>query len=87
MLCSSEEIFNSFDDDSKEEHSEILSYMVYVAHVLPLACSSERIPREIFNLDWNFHRKWPLNGWNNDILQPARDAVLEYYKVHVYTAL
>ena len=87
MLCSSEEIFNSSDDDVKEEHSEILSYMAYVAHVLPLACGSKEIEGEIFHPTWNFHRKWPLNGWNNDILQPARDAVLEYYQVHVYTTL
>jgi len=29
----------------------------------------------------NFHADFPLNGWNDHIIQPARDAVLDYYKV------
>jgi len=29
----------------------------------------------------NFHAKWTLDGWNDHIIQPARDAVLDYYKV------
>jgi len=31
----------------------------------------------------SFHERWPLDGWNDDVIQPARDAVLSYYKVHV----
>jgi len=27
------------------------------------------------------HEWWRLDGWNDDIIQPARDAVLNYYKV------
>ena len=82
-LCSSEDIFNSSDDGVKKKHTETLSYMVYVAHVLPLACDSKAVRKSIFipRSSWNFHGKWPLNGWNDDIIQPARDAVLEYYKV------
>jgi len=40
-------------------------------------------------LDWgfedvySFHAKWCLDGWNDDVIQPARDAVLNYYKVRV----
>jgi len=54
-----------------------------VTHVLPLACDSKEVREYIFrpHIDWSFHRNWPLNGWNDDIIQPARDAVLEYYKV------
>jgi len=29
----------------------------------------------------NFHADFTLNGWNDHIIQPARDAVLDYYKV------
>ena len=29
----------------------------------------------------NFHAKFTLKGWNDHIIQPARDAVLDYYKV------
>jgi len=29
----------------------------------------------------NFHANFTLNGWNDHIIQPARDAVLDYYKV------
>jgi len=30
---------------------------------------------------YSFHERWPLDGWNDDSIQPARDAVLNYYKV------
>jgi len=30
---------------------------------------------------WNFHAQWTLDGWNDHIIQPALDAVLDYYKV------
>ena len=29
----------------------------------------------------NFHAGWTLDGWNDNIIQPALDAVLDYYKV------
>jgi len=32
---------------------------------------------------YSFHEKWSLDGWNDDVIQPARDAVLNYYKVRV----
>ena len=63
--------------------------MVYVAHVLPLASDCKVILSLIcaqFGSD-DFHRRWPLDGWNDDIIQPARDAVVEYYKVHTSTTL
>jgi len=28
-----------------------------------------------------FHAKWTLHGWNDHIIQSARDAVFDYYKV------
>jgi len=63
--------------------------MVYIAHVLPLTCDSKEIREFIFISRYrrNFHGKWPLNGWNDDIIQPARDAVLEYYKVRVHYSI
>jgi len=78
------------DDWTKRHYSEILSVLLYIAHVLPLACKSEEILKYIFLPEdrtegWedppNFHANFPLNGWNNHIIQPARDAVLDYYKV------
>ena len=29
----------------------------------------------------SFHADFTLDGWNDHIIQPARDAVLNYYKV------
>jgi len=34
-----------------------------------------------YDSSWNFHKIWTLDGWNDHIIQPARDAVLDYYKV------
>ena len=33
----------------------------------------------------NFHGYWNLDGWNDEIIQLARDAVLEYYRVRINT--
>jgi len=74
---------------SKAEHSETISVLLYIAHALPLACKSEKIMESIFpNHRWglyacSFHQKWRLDGWNDVVIQPARDAVLNYYKVRV----
>ena len=91
FVCSSEDIFNSSDDEDKEIHSQTLSNIAYVAHVLPLACGSKYVREKIFDLhifpEKNFHGKWHLNGWNDNIIGPARDAVLEYYKVRAYATL
>jgi len=56
-----------------------------ITHVLPLACMSGGILKKIF-IDRccqmeNFHAKWTLDGQSDHIIQPARDAVLDYYKV------
>ena len=71
------------DDLKKKEHSRTLSALFCIAHVFPLAYKSENvlicIPGETSKK--NFHAKWALDGWNDDIIQPARDAVLNYYKV------
>jgi len=34
-----------------------------------------------------FHAEWLLDGWNDHVIQPARDAVLSYYKVCVSIAV
>jgi len=39
------------------------------------------------HLKKTFHAKWNLNGWCDHVIQPARDAVLEYYKVCTYNLL
>lgn len=88
---SSEDMFNSSDNAAKKKHSDILSAMIYIAHTLPFACMYRPVLEFIFDpslpLLRAFHKKWPLNGWNDDIIQPTRDAVLEYYKVRTYTSL
>jgi len=86
--------------DKKQKHSKSLSVLLYIAHVLPLACKSDAIVGSFFPTEdrgnrWysarNFHADFTLNGWNNHIIQPARDAVLDYYKVRTpyptYTVL
>jgi len=70
----------------KKKRSSILSAMLCLAHALPLACRSESVMKCIFlhsirEGSRNFHADWTLDGRNNDIIQPARDAVLNYYKV------
>jgi len=78
------------DDEKKRNHSTSLLFLLYIAHLLPLACKSEDILEEIFHTgrrssSWgvqiNFHANFTLNGWNDHIIQPAREAVLDYYKV------
>jgi len=78
------------EDEKKQNHSKTLSVLLYFAHLLPLAYNSEGILESIFlpedhTKGWknppNFHADFPLNGWNDHIIQPARDAVLDYYRV------
>ena len=78
------------DDEKKRDHSKKLSVLLYIAHLLPLACKSDKIMGYIFHTEdysrrrhgpKNFHANITLNGWNDHIIQPARDAVLDYYKV------
>jgi len=78
------------EDKKKRNHSKTLSVLLYIAHLLPLACKSDEILEYIFRREdrrrsWrgprNFHTDFTLNGWNDHIIQPARDAVLDYYKV------
>ena len=89
-LCQSADEFDMAEDEKKRNHSETLSVLLYIAHVLPLACNSEEILKSIFlpedrTKGWknppNFHAKFPLNGWNDHIIQPTQAAVLDYYKV------
>jgi len=77
-------------DEEKRNHSKTLSVLLYITHLLPLACKSEEILEYIFlpedlTRGWedprNFHADFTLSGWNDHIIQPARDAVLDYYKV------
>ena len=78
------------DDEKKRNHSKSLLFLLYTAHLLPLACKSDAIVGYISHTKdcgshWyaprNFHADFKLNGWNDHIIQPARDAVLDYYKV------
>jgi len=78
------------NDFKKNKHCSTLSALLCIAHVLPLACESETIMRRIFFAEdrtqsWersqNFHAECTLDGWNDNIIQPARDAVFNYYKV------
>jgi len=72
----------------KQKHSSAIA-LLCIAHVLPLACNSENIIKHIYlehpNSRWerNFHAMWTLGGQNDNIIQPARNAVLNYYKVYV----
>ena len=84
----SADAFHTADDLSKERHSETISALLCIAHALPLACKSEKIMESILldhhwglGYEYNFHERWHLDGWNDDVIQPARDAVLHYYKV------
>jgi len=75
------------EDEEMRNHSKTLSVLLYIAHLLPLACMSEFILEYIFFPEcdeyWgrNFHADFTLDGWNDHILHPARDAALDYYKV------
>ena len=99
-LCQSADEFDMAEDEKKRNHSKNLSVLLYIAHLLPLACKSDAIMGHIFRTEdrsirWhgpsNFHANFTLNGWNDHIIQPARDAVLDYYKVRTlypaYTVL
>jgi len=72
----------------KKAHSNAIFALLCITHVLPLACEPETIIEYIFTGNTlggkpirNFHAKWTLDGWNDGIIQRARDAVLDYYKV------
>jgi len=89
-LCQSADEFHMADDKKKRNHSKSLLFLLYIAHLLPLACESEEIMGFIYyckdrSRRWygreNFHATFTLAGWNDHIIQPARDAVLNYYKV------
>jgi len=71
--------FDSASEWTKEEYSETLLALGYFTHVLPLSCKDAIILRWISHQ--RFHQSWILDGWNDHIIQPARDAVLDYYKV------
>jgi len=97
-LCPTSGIFDLSDDNLKGRQFDILSALLCVAHALPLACRSEEALADIFTgVDtdsnkfkkrWsgqNFHGHWNLDGWNDEIIQLARDAVLNYYRVRINT--
>jgi len=76
------------DDKKKRNHSKMQSLLLYFPHVLPRACKHKGIRRYIFDPEanngqpaWNLHAEITLVGWNDPIIQPALDAVLDYYKV------
>ena len=76
------------NNKKKRDHSNKLSLLLYLPHVLPHACKHKGIMDYIFESKagngWrtiNFHADITLDGWNDPIIQPALDAVLDYYKV------
>jgi len=71
--------FDKADRQGKAAHSYSLVAMCCITHVLPLSCKDIEILQLISFR--GFHRTWKLDGWNDYIIQPARDAVLNYYKV------
>ena len=85
-LRRSAESFHKADNLRKRNHSDTLSALLRLIHVLPLACRSEAIITFVFlqkRCEWtvrNFHAEWTLDGWNDHMIQPARDAVLHYYQ-------
>jgi len=68
-------------DLGKKRHSTILSTLLCLAHVLPLASKSENIMRRISEWSRSFHLEWTSYRWNDVIIQPARDALLDYCEV------
>jgi len=76
------------DDEKKRYHSKKVSRLLYLPHVLPRTCKNKRIRKYIFDPEAssgrgtrNFHADITSDGWNDPIIQPALDAVLDYYKV------
>ena len=81
-LLSSADAFHWATDSEKRGHFNAVFDLLCIAHVLPLVCESKIIMERIWIRGRsNFHRNWTLDGWNDGIIQPARDAVLNYYKV------
>jgi len=90
-LCQTTDSYRQADNSRKMVQSNKLSALLCIAHVLPLACKSDKIMERIrppnqdhpWSWTWsqNFHVRWTLDGRNDHIIQPARDAVLGYYKV------
>jgi len=75
-------------DLRKRDHSWTLLDLLRITHSLPLVCKSDDIIRHSPEDPAGFG-KWvqdlrveqALGGWNDHIAQPARDAILYYYKV------
>jgi len=87
-LCPNIDEFDKADDWKKMRYSDSLVALRCITHALPLSCKDTKVLQLIS--DEGFHKKWSLNGWNGHIIQPARDAVLDYYKVcdpisHLYS--
>jgi len=80
-LCQSSNEFHMAEDWKKRDHAKNLAVLLYIAHVLPQAFKSKYILGNIFFIEdrtkiWgdprNFHANFPLDGWNDHIIQPAR---------------
>jgi len=91
-LCPSEDAFNSSSHGRKQRHSDALTVLLCIVHALPRASRCQNLLNQIYNphdilptrwMSWNFHRYWTVSGRNDDIIQSARDAVFQYYKVCV----
>lgn len=78
-LCRNTDEFDKADDLKKRTHFNSLLTLRCITHVLPLLRKDEIILLLISYK--SFHGTWKLDGWNDHIIQPARDVVLDYYKV------
>jgi len=81
-LCYTANEFDKADDQKKKAHFDSLVVLRCIAHVLPLLSKDVYVLRLSFGRD--FHRTCNLDGWNDHIIQPARDAILDYYKVYTH---
>lgn len=84
MACFSSDlsVFHTAEDERKKDHLPIR----VITHVLPLARKSDIILGRIRFLEdrvrsGNFHKVYKTGGWDDHNIQPAREAILDYYKV------
>jgi len=82
--CLNADEFHTTEDEKKKDHPPVR----VITHVIPLAGKSDAILGQILLLETrpgkrarNFHKTYEVGGWDDHIIQPARGAILDYYKV------
>jgi len=71
--------FDNARDWKKKTHSHSLVALRCITQVLPCSHGDRKILQLISEV--GFHQTWNLDGWNDHVIKPAHDAVLDYYKV------